>query len=278
MISINVQGGLGNQIFQIYTVIAQSLRYHAPYTLLNTDVATTYPYTHRITYYKTLLKNTNRMNADEYKRCQFCTLPFENDGSSILSKTCHVNVRLDGYFQRLNLFDEFSTRIHEILNIPAQRQNVYDKYHKMYLSEEKTNVAIHFRLGDYKFKQEHHPLLSIQYYKNCMKLIDKNTNLLVFCEKEDETIVSQMLNSIDIHQSYQFIAPDMSDEEQLLLMSCCNVIIMANSTFSWWAAYFASSIKQGNNICLNRVCIPQKWFHENTDPQLIMQGWTVVDV
>jgi hypothetical protein len=43
MISINVQGGLGNQLFQIYTVIAQSLRYHAPYTLLNTDVATTYP-------------------------------------------------------------------------------------------------------------------------------------------------------------------------------------------------------------------------------------------
>ena len=62
----------------------------------------------------------------------------------------------------------------------------------------------------------------------------------------------------------------LEDWEQMLLMSCCDHHIIANSTFSWWGAYF-------NNKPGKLVCYPKKWF--NSEPHnagtvdLFPEGW-----
>ena len=50
------------------------------------------------------------------------------------------------------------------------------------------------------------------------------------------------------------VSDNIQDWEQLLLMSICRHNIIANSSFSWWGAYFNSSFDD------KIVCYPKKWF------------------
>jgi hypothetical protein len=66
----------------------------------------------------------------------------------------------------------------------------------------------------------------------------------------------------------------LADWEQLLLMSCCHHNIIANSTFSWWAAYF-------NSWKDKIVCYPSVWFgnianHDTKD--LCPEEWIKIQV
>ena len=105
-----------------------------------------------------------------------------------------------------------------------------------------------------------------------------NIRVLYFCEKEDNNYVSNVIeyikNTVEVeglnmreHNSdgspemgyrrsiIEFIKVEdnMEDWQQLLLMSCCTHNIIANSTFSWWGAYFNENVDK----C---VCYPSRWF------------------
>jgi hypothetical protein len=62
------------------------------------------------------------------------------------------------------------------------------------------------------------------------------------------------------------------DWKQLLIMSCCHDNIIANSTFSWWGAYF-------NETPEKIVCYPDRWFGpklNNDVRDLFIDSWTKI--
>lgn len=110
-------------------------------------------------------------------------------------------------------------------------------------------VSIHVRRGDYLNFKDHHPCCPIEYYKAAIEHI---TNLkfgvsqyLVF--SDDIEWCKQSF----IGEQFIFISRN-NDVSEFKMMSKCKINIIANSTFSWLAAYFNHKNKY--------VISPTNWF------------------
>ena len=108
--------------------------------------------------------------------------------------------------------------------------------------------------------------------------------MLCFYEKEDSDLAESYIERIKVEvPELQFrIIPedcqdcqDCQDWQQMLQMSLCHHNIIANSSFSWWGAYF--------NINPDKiVCYPSVWFgpklalHNLKD--LCPSSWTKINI
>ena len=274
-------GGLGNQLFQIFTCIAYSL---------NNKVAFKLPYNKidkvsacgslRPTYWKNFLnrliifteKDENKLNFNHYQLLQFHYMEIPKNLN---------NVKLFGYFQSYKYFENQKLNIFKLMGLTKLKDNIKYKYKDLLNNE--NQISLHFRLGDYKFLTEHHPILDINYYKNALnyyvnQLNTDNLNILVFFEKEDIQKINMYIKILkNMHNNINFIyCPyNISDWESILLMSLCKHNIIANSSFSWWGAYM-------NNNDNKIVCYPNKWFgpaqgNKNTD-DLFPENWIKISV
>jgi hypothetical protein len=261
MFSIILQGGLGNQLFQIFAALSYSITYGKrlllPYYLQSWDKRNTYwnGVFNSEAIQRLLYDNiTNIWTLREYKESGF-------EYSEI--PEMEEDFVINGYFQSHKYFEENYEKICEILMIYEKRESVRQRHYDNGYTNTNT-ISLHFRMGDYKNGQAHHPLMSDNYYMDAIKYIINNTrdtcdntlNILYTCEKEDDEIVSRRISNMSLHFSnVQFIKVnnDLEDWEQMLLMSLCNHNIIANSTFSWWSAYINDN---PNKI----VCYPSIWF------------------
>jgi len=192
------------------------------------------------------------------------------------------NVVLHGYYQSYKYFHKYRQQIFDLIRIydylEANRIEFNGYFHENTLF----TISMHFRLGDYKDKEEFHPIMPYEYYESALKMAikdgqheDFSIDVLYFCEAEDNHYVKQIIQQLqDIHPKIYFQKVDdtIPDWKQMLIMSNCNANIIANSSFSWWGAYLSNS---------NRVYYPCKWFgpklaHHCTD-DLFMEDWTKID-
>jgi hypothetical protein len=107
-------------------------------------------------------------------------------------------------------------------------------------------VSIHIRRGDYLKFPDHHPLCSLQYYKNSIDFIKSQIENPVFIIFSDD--LEWCKNNFP---DYIFFSG--TEEYDLCMMSLCKHNIIANSSFSWWGAYLNSNEKK-------IVCAPKLWF------------------
>ena len=276
-------GGLGNQLFQIFATISYSLDSSKRFIFLKEDKLQESNNTPRPTYWNTVFESidshliTDNININYVFR-------EENFRYKNIDKNIDKNMMLliYGYFQSYMYFQNNYKQICDLLKINEQRKYMYDNITRVpNLTQNILNnsISLHFRIGDYKIIQKYHPIMTKNYYKNALKHIIKNINyiptILYFCEEQDISDVMVTIKYLkDIYPSVEFIrvSTEFKDWEQLFIMSLCKHNIIANSSFSWWGAYF-------NDNQDKIVCYPSVWFgpeanHNTCD--LFPENWNCI--
>lgn len=280
MITCNLQGGLGNQLFQIFTTIAYALKEQKAFLFELSDKVGK-----RNTYWETFLNSIKKFTKKILiKNVGFIKQKETGFHYAELESINSNDILLIGYFQSYKYFEKKNSYICNLLELEKQQQRIKEKYKEYNYSN---SVSIHFRYGDYKNLQYEYTLLPYEYYKQSLQYIlerdaildsiDKiERNILYFCQAED----NEDVNKIRINLAIQFpnctftkVDDVIEDWEQMLIMSCCENNIIANSTFSWWGAYFNQNPEK-------KVCYPEVWFgakysHYNTR-DLFPDNWNCI--
>jgi hypothetical protein len=226
MITHPIYGGLGNQLFQIFAVIALSLKTGHPFffkyrTLIDDQD------THRHTYWNTLLAKLRPYTVDMdvaddvdsvVPRPGFLSWPkveiaephheyFEMVPGLIpplavirefVDEPHEVVYELGGFFQSYKYFEAEFVQICETIGVREHQAAI-----RAEVGTEVAPIAMHFRRGDYKGLQHIHPILPFEYYRNSLTLVLEKLGpgavpeepgsgtgtvaVTLFCEKEDMT-------------------------------------------------------------------------------------------
>lgn len=177
------------------------------------------------------------------------------------------HIYLKGYWQSEKYFSPVAEQIREEL---VMKPAYYKEVQTFATTIQQTPaVSVHIRRGDYTNPEvlRAHGMLSPEYYIRAMQLIrEKEPGAVFYFFSDDIQWVKENLpveNVVyvsGIHSRTHF--------EDFWLMSRCRHHIIANSSFSWWAAWL-------NNFSRKMVIAPEKWFNEKKADtrDLIPNGW-----
>ena len=112
---------------------------------------------------------------------------------------------------------------------------------------------IHVRRGDYSLNPESWGLLSLEYYR---QNLDKELRTVIVT---DETEILKELQQEFPHAEI-FGPLALNQLQTIKLMSYSSRIIVANSSYSWWGAYFAREYSGAQSI------LPNRWFKSSDAP------------
>jgi hypothetical protein len=294
-VSCRLMGGLGNQLFQIFTTIAYGIEYQRnivfPYSE-TLDVGIQRPtywssFLSSISSYTTLNPKYALSNRDLMMYPLFNITKFRYQR---LPKIPYDRVMFQGYFQSYLYFEQYKEVLFNMINLDLQLSNIYSAYSSYFIENlvptSRCVISMHFRLGDYKEKQDCHPVLPYAYYHSALSAILSKDNraiktyrVLYFCEEEDNEHVTDIIARLkqeltDCNIDFVKVDDTIADWEQMLLMACCDCNIIANSTFSWWGAYF-------NRSTTAIICYPSIWFGPSMPEcvdDLFPGSWIKIDI
>lgn len=274
IITVKYWGGIGNILFQIATTIAYANKLNRPFIL------TSHPSFPNLENY-----NESSIGIDETEFADSLQEYSEDDIKTDKPFPKNVNVKLTGFFQNYQFFDEYKSIIFNIIGINEIRKSVAPIIHSPTFQLRgifSTNpceitISIHIRRGDYENLSCFFLLLNEFYYTNALihiinsshfNFFEAKYKVVFFYEQKSsesaEKVISAIQNNEIISQfpieyfHFNQLTSNLhiTDMEELAIISHCKHHIIANSTYSWWAAYI-------NPDKDNIVCFPDKYYNHN---------------
>ena len=241
MITAYLQGGLGNQMFQV--IAAYNLaKVNGDEAVFNFNFSHTSPQGRPVhKYKKNIFKDFTHKNVIDV------TCEFNQSGHAFEIIPYKKDMILKGYFQSEKFFEQTKEDItNKFISGLKSEKEMYQKVLDFRNTIPSKIVAIHVRRGDYLIFQHIHTPCTIEYYNKAIELLkEKIGEFTPIFISDDKEWCKNTFNGI--------ISPFTDELEDLILMTISDHNIIANSTFSWWGAY----LNQNKDKI---VIAPQLWF------------------
>lgn len=207
-----------------------------------------------------------------------------------LARPISRNTIVEGYWNTEKYFKDFEEIIRTELTLKNELSEEAGRTKSKLLNINKagTSILLHVRRGDYVSNvnaSKHHGLSGVEYYIEALKVIIEKVNLMHTINETSQTNekndidkkdITFILASDDMEWVIEHIVPllkgvkyeilsnqsKIKDYEELHLMSLCHHFIIANSTFSWWAAWLSDSAEKGGQEKI--VIGPKQWVADPT--------------
>lgn len=279
MVTIKLNGGLGNQMFQYAFGRAMSLRRGEELILdlssydqlARGDTPRQFKLDQFAIQATIINKQVRPLTASLLWRLRHRL-------GTLISKEYHLRFHpeylkskekiFDGFFQSYKYFRDYENVIRKDFSIKrsmtGQVKSLADKI------GQSESVSIHVRRGDYVSNVSNYHgygVCPIEYYAQAIDLVKSKTTKPHFYIFSDD-IAWVKKNLIFSGEAVYVSVLGLDETIELYLMSLCQYNIIANSTFSWWAAWLnARPDKQ--------VIAPKKWTNvKNFDTiDLIPENW-----
>lgn len=164
-----------------------------------------------------------------------------------------LGIRLQGYFQSPKYFEANGAEIRRLFAPSAEVLAKVKGTHGDLLAMKERVVVVHARRGDYLKAVEHHGVLGVDYYRAAMETMAARVQdafFLLVCE--EPMWFMEALQDLPRLQTNAFsILMEQDEVVTLGLLQQFRHFIIANSSFSWWAAWLSGSAD---------VIAPRQWF------------------
>jgi len=253
-VTVNICGGLGNQLFQIATAYIYSKKYNKKLIFKYSEYLPNKYKLIRKSYWNNLFNNQlNVLSANDFNNINFLQY-FEQENFKYNELPfIEENILLNGYFQSFKYLNNDNTVRNFLRNLVYSSENFMYQSYNLYNSIKKyfTNVSniicndddivsMHFRRTDYILTPDnYHHILDLEYYTKAYNIVNK-LNIVIFSDDIEWCKNNINNNTFSINDKIYLYFVDINIAEiEFILLSMIKHNIISNSTFSLMASYIS---------------------------------------
>lgn len=288
-ITIQLSGGLGNQMFQYATALSlasdknaqldvdsswfilQKATTKRDYELSIFNIEINLDKNHSEYGFRSIIDRARKklFLKSETHQLSVVQEPYFNYWSDI--NNCIPPFKLIGYWQSEQYFDHNRTEILKTFSFPELTEE-YNVKHAHNIFKFDNSVSLHVRRGDYisdSTTNAYHGCCNMEYYRSAISLINEkfhDVHYFIFSDDPD-----WVKSTFDLH-NMTIVTENSNDMSfrDMQLMSMCRHHVMANSSFSWWGAWLSK--RQGTTIA------PKDWILDPSvdTKDVYCKSWTLL--
>lgn len=252
----HLTGGLGNRLFEFAAALGAAEQYKIPCVFVEElitrndhgpvdSICKLYPQIPRIS-------NKDQMSRTLEERRGGC---FHYE--AFPDEMPYPRLVVAGWRQTAKYFPKNTALLNPAWDVLLSRDN-QEKLMKRYIQDKQKTWFLHVRLGDYKILP-HHQIPILPYYSECLNQVQKGSKVIL-CSDEPQ-LCAQWVEAQCKGRGLEFdVCTEDNELATLFVMAnCFGGAIVANSTFSWWGAYFCYLRLSEQEKKVYKAFYPDKW-------------------